>query len=72
MSSPRRPRLFIVEDHPLMLSGIQRALEERYDLVGSASEAAPAIEMILDREPDLVRLDVRFVGGGCPAVSEGV
>lgn len=72
MSSPRRPRLFIVEDHPLMLSGIQRALEERYDLVGSASEAAPAIEMILDREPDLVLLDVRFEGGGGPAVIEGV
>ncbi|HXV69814.1 MAG TPA: response regulator transcription factor [Acidimicrobiia bacterium] len=72
MSSPRRPRLFIVEDHPLMLSGIQRALEERYDLVGSASETAPAIEMILDREPDLVLLDVRFEGGGGPAVIEGV
>ena len=67
-----RPRLFVVEDHPLMLSGIHRALEERYHLVGSASETAAAIEMILDREPDLVLLDVRFEGGGGAAVIEGV
>jgi DNA-binding NarL/FixJ family response regulator len=67
-----RPRVFIVEDHPLMLSGIQRALEDRYDMVGSASEAAPAIEMILERSPDLVLLDVRFEGGGGAAVIAGV
>jgi DNA-binding NarL/FixJ family response regulator len=68
----KRPRVFIVEDHPLMLSGIQRALEDRYDMVGSASEAAPAIEIILERCPDLVLLDVRFEGGGGAAVIEGV
>jgi len=72
MSGILRPRVFVVEDHPLMLSGIQRALEERYDLVGSASEVAAAVEMILDRRPDLVLLDVRFEGGGGSAVIEGV
>lgn len=55
-----------------MLNGIQRALEDRYDLVGSASEAGVAVEMILEREPDLVLLDVRFEGGGGAAVIEGV
>ncbi|HEX6286557.1 MAG TPA: response regulator transcription factor [Acidimicrobiia bacterium] len=72
MTGTLRPRVFVVEDHPLMLSGIQRALEERYDLVGSASEVAAAVEMILDRRPDLVLLDVRFEGGGGSAVIEGV
>jgi DNA-binding NarL/FixJ family response regulator len=72
MISSARPRVFVVEDHPLMLSGIQRALETRYELVGSASEAAPAIEMILERQPDLVLLDVRFEGGGGAAVIEAV
>lgn len=72
MSHNPRPRVFVVEDHPLMLSGIQRALEERYELVGSASEVAAAVEMILDRRPDLVLLDVRFEGGGGSAVIEGV
>ncbi|HEX6221947.1 MAG TPA: response regulator transcription factor [Acidimicrobiia bacterium] len=72
MSDSARPRVFVVEDHPLMLSGIQQALGERYELVGSASEASAAVEMILEREPDLVLLDVRFEGGGGAAVIEGV
>jgi len=72
MRSDVRHRVFVVEDHPLMLSGIQRALESHYEMVGAASEAAPAIEMILERRPDLVLLDVRFEGGGGPAVIEGV
>lgn len=67
-----KARLFVVEDHPLMLSGIQKALENNYDLVGSASEAGPAIDMIVERAPDLVLLDVHFNGGGGPAVIEGV
>ncbi|HJQ94544.1 MAG TPA: response regulator transcription factor [Acidimicrobiia bacterium] len=72
MNETARPRVFIVEDHPLMLYGIQKVLEDRYDLVGAASEAAPAIEMILEREPDLVLLDVHFDGGGGSAVIEAV
>ena len=72
MSEIHPPRVFIVDDHPLMLYGIKKALEDRYDVVGSASEAGPAIDMILDREPDLVLLDVHFDGGGGSAVIDGV
>lgn len=32
-----KPTIFVVEDHPLMLTGIQTVLEERYELVGSDS-----------------------------------
>lgn len=67
-----RPRVFLVEDHPLTLFGLQKYLEDRYDLVGSASEASAAIQMILERHPDLVLLDVRFPGGGGAAVIEAV
>ena len=67
-----RPTLFLVEDHPLTLLGLQKHLEERYDLVGSASEASAAIQMILERKPDLVLLDVQFPGGGGAAVIEAV
>lgn len=72
MSKNGRARIFLVEDHPLMLYGIERYLEERYDLVGSASAVEPAIEMILDRQPDLVLLDVRIPGGGGALVVEAV
>jgi DNA-binding NarL/FixJ family response regulator len=72
MSEVYRPRVFIVDDHPLMLYGITKALEDRYNVVGSASEAGAAIDMILDRGPDLVLLDVHFDGGGGSAVIDGV
>ena len=64
--------IFLVEDHPLTLLGLQKHLEERFEIVGAASEAAPAIEMILERRPDIVLLDVHFPGGGGAAVVEGV
>lgn len=72
MSDPDRARIFLVEDHPLMLFGIQKSLEDRYDVVGAATEVKPAVEMILEREPDLVLLDVQIPGGGGAAVIEAV
>jgi DNA-binding NarL/FixJ family response regulator len=72
MSDPGRASIFLVEDHPLTLFGLQKHLEARYDLVGSASEAGAAIAMILERSPDLVLLDVQFPGGGGAAVVEAV
>ncbi|MCZ6457268.1 MAG: response regulator transcription factor [Actinobacteria bacterium] len=72
MSKPDRARVFLVEDHPLMLFGIEKYLEDRYELVGSASEVKPAVDLILERRPDLVLLDVRIPGGGGAAVIEAV
>ena len=56
----------------MMLYGLQNYLEERYEVVGSASEVQPAIELILERRPDLVLLDVRIPGGGGALVAEAV
>jgi len=67
-----RPTVLLVEDHPLTLFGLQKYLGDRYDLVGSASDAAAAIDLILERKPDLVLLDVQFPGGGGAAVIEAV
>lgn len=67
-----RPTVFLVEDHPLTLFGLQKHLEQRFELVGAASEATAAIEMILERRPQLVLLDVHFPGGGGAAVIESV
>ena len=43
MSDATRARVFLADDHPLMLYGIQKYLEERYDLVGSATEVPAAM-----------------------------
>ena len=56
--------IFIVDDHPIMRRGIEAVVDSTYSLVGSADEAGAAIELILEREPDLVVLDVHIDGGG--------
>jgi DNA-binding NarL/FixJ family response regulator len=72
MSEGARPRIFLVEDHPLMVAGLHGQLEERFEVVGSASEVSAAVDLILERRPDLVLLDVHLPGGGGAAVIERV
>jgi DNA-binding NarL/FixJ family response regulator len=59
-----QPRVFLVDDHELILSGIRSELAGSVDLVGEADEVDVAIEMILERSPDVVLLDVHMPGGG--------
>ena len=63
-----QPRVFLVDDHELILSGIRSELAGSVDLVGEADEVDVAIEMILERTPDVVLLDVHMPGGGGLAV----
>jgi len=67
-----RPRVFLVDDHRLVLSGVRAELGDAVDVVGEASEVEAAIEMIGERTPDVVLLDVHMPGGGGRAVIEGV
>jgi len=67
-----RPRVFLVDDHRLVLSGVRAELGDAVDIVGEASEVEAAIEMIGERTPDVVLLDVHMPGGGGRAVIEGV
>lgn len=64
--------VFIVEDHPLVRKGIEAVISKRYLLAGSADEVTTAVEMIRERHPDLVLLDVKIPGGGGAAVVEAV
>ena len=68
MTGDTRPRLFVVEDHDIVRFGIERLLEDRFRLVGSADEVASAVELIRERNPDVVLLDVAIPGGGGAAV----
>ncbi len=67
-----RPRVFLVDDHRLVLSGVRAELGDSVEVVGEASEVDAAIEMICEREPDVVLLDVHMPGGGGRAVIEAV
>lgn len=72
VSEPSTLRVFIVDDHDLFRAGVRSELPTEIEVVGDASEVEPAIEMILERKPDLVLLDVHMPGGGGRAVIAAV
>jgi DNA-binding NarL/FixJ family response regulator len=67
-----KPRVFLVDDHALVLSGVRAELGDSVEVVGEASEVDAAIEMIGERAPDVVLLDVHMPGGGGRAVIEAI
>lgn len=67
-----RLRVFLVDDHDVARAGARHYLEGRFDIVGEADNAIDAAEMIPDRNPDIVLLDVRLPGGGGTYVVEQV
>ena len=64
--------VFVVDDHDLFRAGVRAELPPSISIVGEASDVDAAIEMILERTPDLVLVDVHMPNGGGRAVIEGV
>lgn len=60
--------VFIVDDHDLFRAGVRSELPDDLRVVGEASEVDAAVELILERQPDVVLLDVHLPGGGGAAV----
>lgn len=65
-------RVFLVDDHALIRAGIRAELSGFVEIIGEADEVPAAIEMIIERVPDVVLLDVHMPDGGGLAVLEGV
>jgi DNA-binding NarL/FixJ family response regulator len=72
MTAARRPRIFLVEDHAVFRAGVRAELGDAVEVVGEADEVEAAIELISERLPDVVLLDVHLPGGGGQAVLLGV
>ncbi len=68
----RRVRVFLVDDHHLFLSGVRAELGDAVEVVGDADEVAAAIELIRERVPEVVLIDVHMPDGGGQAVIEAV
>ena len=66
------PRIFLVDDHALMRAGIRAELTDAVTIVGEADDVTAAIEMILERRPEVVLLDVHLPGGGGLAIVRAV
>lgn len=67
-----RLRVFVVDDHDVVRAGIRAILENDFEIVGEADNVDSAIELIRERRPDLVVLDVKLPGGGGAAVIQAV
>lgn len=65
-------RVFIVDDHDLFRAGVRAELPDDLEVVGEASDVEGAVELILERHPDVVLLDVHLPGGGGVAVVQRV
>jgi DNA-binding NarL/FixJ family response regulator len=59
-----RIRVFLVDDHELARAGVRSLIGDAFEIVGEADNADSAIELIGERLPDVVLLDVRLPGGG--------
>ena len=67
-----KPSVFIVDDHHLFRSGVRAELGDSVAVVGDADEVAAAVELITERKPDVVLVDVHMPDGGGRAVIEAV
>jgi DNA-binding NarL/FixJ family response regulator len=65
-------RVFLVDDHDLFRAGVRAEIGDRVELVGEADSVEAAIELIRERIPDIVLLDVHLPGGGGRAVVAAV
>ena len=55
-------RVLIADDHPLILAGIKRALEDAdgFEVVAEASSGSQVLPLISQTDPDLALLDLRM------------
>lgn len=69
-ATPRRPpvRVVLADDHPIWRDGVKADLGDGFDVVGEASAATEAVEVIRATRPDLVVCDLQMPDGGGLAV----
>ena len=65
-------RLYLVDDHRLFLAGVRSELEDRAEIVGTATDVDDAIEGIRKTNPQVVLIDVHMPGGGGVAVIRAI
>jgi DNA-binding NarL/FixJ family response regulator len=63
-------RVFLVDDHAMVRSGVRAELGGAVDVVGEAADVEGAVQGIRATVPDVVLLDVHLPGGGGRAVLE--
>lgn len=72
MSDATKPRVFLVDDHRLVLTGVRAELGDAVEVVGEAADVEEAVHGVREVVPDVVLLDVHLPGGGGQAVIEAI
>jgi DNA-binding NarL/FixJ family response regulator len=64
MSAMSKQRILLVDDHEVVRLGLKSLLERhaQFDVVGEASTAREAIELVGNTHPDVVVMDIRLPG----------
>jgi DNA-binding NarL/FixJ family response regulator len=68
---PGRPlRVLVADDHPLLLAGVRRMLEDQdgIEIVGQAESGREVLALTERRRPEIVLLDLRMPEGGGPGL----
>jgi DNA-binding NarL/FixJ family response regulator len=67
-----QPTVVLVDDHELVRAGVRAELGARVRVVGEAADVAEAVDVIVERRPDVVLLDVHLPSGTGAEVIAGV
>lgn len=53
-----RPRIFLADDHSLLLEAFSKLLESKYDVVGTATDGRKMLALVPKLKPDVVLMDI--------------
>jgi DNA-binding NarL/FixJ family response regulator len=58
------PTVVLIDDHAIFRAGVRAELDGLVTILGEAGDVDSAVREIVEREPDVVLLDVHLPGGG--------
>ena len=53
-----RPKILLADDHPMVLDGVAKLLEEHFDVVGKVEDGRTLIDVAKQLKPDVVIMDI--------------
>ena len=62
MSTIKRGRVFLVDDHALVLESCKKLLEPYHDIVGEAQSTTDLVSRIQQAKPDIILMDITMPG----------
>lgn len=62
MNTTKRARLFLVDDHLLVLESCKKLLEPHHDIVGEAHDASDLVSQLRQAKPDILLMDISMPG----------